>query len=224
MGLAMTAACTMVRPVAIAPTPAVLTPSSTVPVTTSGLYHRVEKGQTLWQVAKAYNVELDQLVQANRLPDASKLEVGQLIFVPSVIEGRARTPGASRVSFDPNGFVWPVQGKVVTHFGSRRGLVANKGIDIEAHAGAAVKAARAGRVAFSDEQLRGYGKTVIIDHGDDFSTVYAHNELLLVRVGQRLQQGEVIAKMGATGHAAAPVLYFEIRKAHRPQNPMYYLP
>ncbi len=224
MGLVMTAACTTVRPVATASTPAVSTPSSAVPVMTSGLYHRVEKGQTLWQVAKAYNIELDQLVQANRLPDASKLEVGQLIFVPNVTGRRAPTSETSRVSFDPNGFAWPVQGKVVTHFGSRRGLVANKGIDIEARAGVAVKAARAGRVSFSDEQLRGYGKTVIIDHGDGFSTVYAHNELLLVHAGQQLQQGEVIARVGSTGHAAAPVLYFEIRKAHKPQNPIYYLP
>ena len=103
-------------------------------------------------------------------------------------------------------------------------MVKNKGIDIGASRGSDVKASRSGRVTFATEYLKGYGKTIIIDHLDGYETVYAHNAQNLVLEDQRVKRGEVIARVGKTGRADRPTLHFEIRKKSKPQNPFYYLP
>jgi len=113
---------------------------------------------------------------------------------------------------------------VVSYFGATSNMAKNKGIDIAARQGAAVLASRGGKVTFTSERLKGYGKTVIIDHLDGFETVYAYNAQNLVDTNQRINQGDVIAKTGKTGRADRPMLHFEIRKKHKPQNPFYYLP
>ena len=187
-----------------------------------GFYHEVSRGQTLWGISKIYDVDLKAIIKANRLPDASKIEVGQLIFVPGA-------PGKSKkVDYAKNGkfenFMWPLKGAVVSYFGSTNNLVKNKGIDIQAREGASVLAARSGKVSFVTDQLEGYGKTIIIDHLDGFETVYAHNAKNFVANGQMIKKGEVIAKAGKTGRAKNPTLHFEIRRNHKPQNPFYYLP
>ena len=103
-------------------------------------------------------------------------------------------------------------------------MAKNKGVDIRAREGTKIVASRSGRVNFVSNRLKGYGKTIIIDHLDGFQTVYAHNSQNLVDVNQRVSQGETIAKVGKTGRADKPTLHFEIRKNHKPQNPFYYLP
>jgi len=176
----------------------------------------------LWGIARLHNVSLEEIVKINRLPDASKIEVGQLIFIP---ESRAKAPKAPAArSAKSEGFLWPVSGRVVSYFGSMKNYAKNKGIDIEVSAGANVTAARSGTVTFASDHLKGYGKTIIIDHHDGFETVYAHNAENLVRVDERVKQGEIIARTGKTGRVTNPTLHFEIRKSHKPQNPFYFLP
>jgi len=193
------------------------------PVEAQGIYHEVERGETLWEISRIYDIELGQIAGANRLPDASKIEVGQLIFIPGAREAAvaAKRPGGRR---PPESFVWPVTGSVVSYFGSTSNMARNKGIDIAAREGADVLASRGGKVTFVSERLKGYGKTVIIDHLDGFETVYAYNRQNFVTVDQRVEQGDIIAKAGKTGRADRPTLHFEIRKKHKPQNPFYYLP
>ena len=87
-----------------------------------------------------------------------------------------------------------------------------------------VAASRGGKISFVDENMKGFGKTIIIDHDDGYSTVYAYNSQILVRVDQEVEKGTVIAKAGQSGRAASPRLHFEIRKKHEPQNPFYFLP
>lgn len=120
-------------------------------------------------------------------------------------------------------FAWPVRGEITSYFGSKIGRVKNKGIDIKASEGTSVRAAKAGKVVFCDDQLKGFGKTVILDHGNKFQTVYSYNSKILVRVGDVVEQNMVIAKVGRTGRATQPTLHFEIRKDGSPQNPVYYL-
>ena len=86
-----------------------------------------------------------------------------------------------------------------------------------------MRAARAGRVSYSGSGYRGYGKLVILDHDDGYQTLYAHNRRLLVRTGQKVRPGEVIARVGGTGNATAPHLHFEIRKDGRPLDPAGFL-
>lgn len=182
-----------------------------------GIYHEVKRGQTLWHISRIYGVELNRLIKANRMPDASKIEVGQLIFVPE-----ARGTYAKSATLE--GFIWPVKGVVVSYFGSMKDMAKNKGVDIRAREGTKVVAAGSGKVTFVSNHLKGYGKTIIIDHSDGFETVYSHNAQNLARVNQHVKQGEAIAKVGKTGRVKKPTLHFEIRKRHKPQNPFYYLP
>ena len=120
-------------------------------------------------------------------------------------------------------FVWPVRGSIIAAFGSKIGKVRNKGIDIKASEGYRVLASRAGKVVFCDEKFRGFGKTIILDHGDNFETVYAYNSSILVSVGDIVRQNQEIARVGRTGRAREPSLHFEIRKSGQPQNPFSYL-
>ena len=209
-----------------AASPAVMSPLA--PVGT--FYHRVERGQTLWSISQRYGVDLDTLVRLNQLPSSSQINAGQLIVIP---RQTGTPPAASRpaavttpepFTVDGNDFIWPVRGQLLAAFGVRQQGVANQGIDVAAPAGTPVLAARGGRVSFVGEQVPGYGKTVILDHGDGYATVYAWNGEVLVHAGQAVPQREVIARVGATGRAAAPSLHFEIRRGHRPQNPFYFLP
>ncbi|MBL7071326.1 MAG: LysM peptidoglycan-binding domain-containing M23 family metallopeptidase [Candidatus Omnitrophica bacterium] len=189
----------------------------------SGEYYEVKRGDTLWSVSKMYDVDIKKLVEANRLPDATNINVGQKLFIPTVtqVEGYSKP---ARITDSAAKFSWPVSGKVISHFGGKKGTVTNKGIDIEARQGSKVVAADSGIISFVDEGMKGLGKTIIIDHENGFSTVYAHNSEILVRAGQRIDRNQQIAKVGKTGRALKPYLHFQIRKGHEPQNPFYYLP
>ncbi len=213
-------------------------PGSHLGLASSGSTHRVARGETLWAIAKHYGVKLEDLVQANQIPDASRIEVGQRLLIPSdrrpVSTVQADTGSQSwegrEISFsglagsDSEGFSWPVEGKVISSFGMRRWGVVNKGIDIRAPLGADVFAARDGVVSFIHENLPGFGKTVILEHGDDFATVYSYLNQILVRPGDRVNRRQMIARVGSTGRAEVPALHFEIRRSQKPQNPFYYLP
>ncbi|MBL7069488.1 MAG: peptidoglycan DD-metalloendopeptidase family protein [Candidatus Omnitrophica bacterium] len=184
----------------------------------AGLYHKVRKGETLWRISKQYGVGLETIAAANRLPNKQKIYVGQLLFIPE----------QERLSYaniaKETSFIWPIKGKILSFCGSYKDGVKNKGIDIKARHGEAVVASRSGKVTFVEENMKGFGKTIIINHDEKYSTVYAYNSQLLVKVGQVVKQGTVIAKAGQSGRAATPRLHFEIRKKHEPQNPFYFLP
>ena len=187
-----------------------------------GVYHEVIKGQTLWHISKIYEVDLRKIINTNRLPDASKIEVGQLIFVPDAREEVTGPVCIKSAKFE--NFIWPVKGRVVSYFGSMKKMARNNGIDIETRDGVGIVASRSGKVTYTNDNMKGYGKTIIIDHLDGFQTVYAHNAKNLVRVEEHVARGQVIAKAGKTGRADEPTLHFEIRKEHKSQNPFYYLP
>ncbi len=196
----------------------------------AGVYHRVERGQTLWRIAKVYGVPLQSIVDANHLADAGRLEIGQQIFVPGSSEAMKvrATSGSARqrrvVIAKGEDFIWPVRGRLISRFGAPTHDGRNRGINIAARIGTPVKAARSGVVAFSKENLRGFGKTVIIDHGENFSTVYAYLDSIAVVSGQVIQQHEVIGTVGNTGRASHAALHFEIRRRHESKNPHFYLP
>ena len=120
-------------------------------------------------------------------------------------------------------FLWPVSGEVISQFGAKVDYIKNKGIDIHAPEGADVRASRAGRVVFRDDKFKGFGKTVILDHGGGLQTVYAYNSEILVSVGDEVRAGEVIAKAGRTGRSKSSALHFEIRRSGIPQDPLKFL-
>ena len=120
-------------------------------------------------------------------------------------------------------FLWPVQGDVVGKYGPTAGGTQNDGINIKAAEGTPVLAADAGTVAYAGNELRGYGNLILIKHADGWMTAYAHNSKLLVTRGQKVQRGQVIARVGATGAVTEPQLHFEVRRGSRALDPMDYL-
>jgi murein DD-endopeptidase MepM/ murein hydrolase activator NlpD len=177
-----------------------------------GIYHRIERGQTLWSIAKIYNLDLEELVNVNHISDVSNLEVGQLIFIPN-----RRQQQSSYSNFGGEDFIWPLRGRVISGYGQNHNIL-NKGINIQSRSGSEVVASRGGRVVFRSLDFADYGKTIIIDHGDGFSTVYAGEAVPVVNLGEQVQKGQVIARFGSSSY-----LHFEIRKGYMSQNPYYYL-
>jgi murein DD-endopeptidase MepM/ murein hydrolase activator NlpD len=191
-----------------------------VPSGMPGIYHRVERGQTLWRIAKSYGIDLEELARINHISDTAAIEVGQAVFIP---DGRKPvSPPAITASSDD--FIWPLKGRVISAYGSVRNEMINRGLNIQPGASADVVASRAGRVVFVDNGFGGFGKTLIIDHGDGFSTVYARNAEILVKPGESVPRGALISRAGAAGRDRSTYLHFEIRKGYVSQNPYFYLP
>ena len=207
--------------VSTTPPPSSATAIPTPPQNTALAYHYTQKGETLWRIARQYNVGLDELIKLNHISDPAQIESGQLIFIPRLKEAQYKS---SLQKDNREDFIWPLKGNVISRFGDKTESVINKGIDIQAPYGKEVVASRSGVVSFCDEKLKNFGRTVIIDHGDGFLTVYARNSNIFVKMGDRVSQGVVIAKVGNAGKDKTTFLHFEIRKGHTPQNPYYYLP
>ncbi len=200
------------------------------------VFHVVEPGQTLWRIARAYDVPLEELKKVNGIDDVTELEVGRMLVVPGATEkldvppypapipGSAGASAAATVALPAGSlFVWPLGGEILSYYGEPRRNRRHKGLDIRGRQGQPVVAAGAGRVVYSGNTMRGYGNTVILDHGNGVQSLYAHNSRLLVRVGEFVEQGEAIARVGRTGNATTEHCHFEIRKDRVPVNPLPHL-
>lgn len=133
------------------------------------------------------------------------------------------TQTAARPAPAPAGpvkFDWPLRGQVIAGFGPQSGGVQNDGINIVAAKGTPVKAAAAGNVLYAGEEVRGFGKLVLIGHADGYVTAYAHNDELNVTRGAAVTKGQVIAKVGQSGNVTSPQLHFEIRQRNKAIDPL----
>ena len=196
--------------------------------------HVVEPGQTLWRIARAYGVGIDEVQQANHIADPSRIENGQALRIPGADAVREVPPFPAPVpqwtgptTLEPpsvlaaGGWTWPVPGgEVVGRFGDARRARRHAGLDIRGRAGEPVVAARGGIVRYSGDTLRGYGLTVVIDHGDGTTSLYGHNSKLLVREGDDVRAGQEIAQVGSSGNATTPHCHFEIRREDQPLDPL----
>ncbi|MBR0974707.1 LysM peptidoglycan-binding domain-containing M23 family metallopeptidase [Bradyrhizobium japonicum] len=120
-------------------------------------------------------------------------------------------------------FRWPVRGKVVTSYGAKTNGKSNDGINLAVPEGTPIKAAEDGVVAYSGNELKGYGNLVLVRHSNGYVTAYAHASELLVKRGDTIKRGQVIAKSGQSGEVASPQLHFEIRKGSSPVDPLQFL-
>jgi murein DD-endopeptidase MepM/ murein hydrolase activator NlpD len=120
-------------------------------------------------------------------------------------------------------FRWPVRGKVITAYGAKANGKSNDGINLAVPEGTPVKAADDGVVAYSGNELKGYGNLVLIRHANGYVTAYAHASELLVKRGDTIKRGQVIAKSGQSGEVQSPQLHFEIRKGSSPVDPLQFL-
>ena len=140
---------------------------------------------------------------------------------PPVAKAAVTTPGVLRKppARAQSTFLWPVRGPVLSSFGRKKSGVHNDGINIVAPRGTPVRAAENGVVAYAGEELKGFGRLLLIKHADGWITAYAHNEKLLVARGDVVKRGQTIARVGSSGSVDRPQLHFEVRRGTRAVNP-----
>ncbi|HDR8930483.1 peptidoglycan DD-metalloendopeptidase family protein [Burkholderia vietnamiensis] len=201
-------------------------------------YYRVERGDTLYKIARDNHTSLANIVRWNQITNPDAIEVGQVLRVaPPPGTTTASTSGTSTGSAPRSrpapsapvesnvkpassiALIWPAAGNVVRTFDGSK----SKGIDIANSAGTPVQAAATGTVVYAGNGLRGYGNLIILKHNADYLTAYAHNRALLVREGQSVTQGQTIAEMGSSDSDRV-ALHFELRYGGRSIDPARYLP
>jgi murein DD-endopeptidase MepM/ murein hydrolase activator NlpD len=199
-----------------------------------GVYHVVQRHQTLYRVCKTYGVDIREVTEVNGIADPTRIQVGQRIFIPGAEkvlkveilledvveeseEGGGQKASPRRISLD-----WPVQGKCVDFFEGEENR-RHQGIDIACSQGTPIKAAGAGKVIYSGNTIRGYGNLIILRHPEEYVTIYAHNEVNLVKEGMEVERGQTIGRVGRTGNATGPHLHFEVRRKNTAVDPLPFL-
>lgn len=199
------------------------------PMGAPGHWYTVAPGESLADIARKAGVPEEDLLEVNGLHDRREVVPGKTIFVldrvtepePVAAASEAPPPADAR---QPSRFRWPVDSPRLTSvFGTRWGK-AHEGIDLTAPIGTPVYAADEGEVVYANSFIKGYGNMVVLKHTGDLMTVYAHNSVLLVKVGQKVAAGQKVALSGQSGHATGPHVHFEVRRAQVPRDPLPYLP
>ena len=197
---------------------------------TRGSYYTVKKGDTLYSIGFRSGHGYKQLAAWNHITPPYNVFQGQKIRLLSKYKSNKSSRNkkinkkTSSISINNKKVLrlywqWPVEGKLIRNFYH----TGYKGIDISGHVGKKIRAAGTGVVVYSGSGLVGYGKLLIIKHNYLYLSAYAHNRRLLVKEGQKIKKGQVIAEMGV-GVNGKPALHFEIRKNSKSVNPVNYLP
>ncbi len=159
---------------------------------------------------------VDETEKALRELEASSYEIAMMLQASTYTS-----------SFSGGGMIPPIDAAITSGFGMRRhpifgGVRMHTGVDMPAAYGTHIHAAQDGVVAFAGWK-RGYGNTVIVDHGNGLATLYAHCSSIEVRNGERVNRGQVIAKVGSTGYSTGPHVHFEVRVHGEPVDPENYI-
>jgi murein DD-endopeptidase MepM/ murein hydrolase activator NlpD len=193
----------------------------------SGVYHTVAKGDTLDSIAKKYKVQVDAITayEGNYMQEPYTLTVGQKLIVPggqkpyqvrNVVAWSGTVPkDAKRGS---GSFGWPVSGYITQKYSE-----VHPAVDIGVVIGTPVKAADSGYVAVVGRSDTGYGRYILIDHGNGYQSLYGHLSVIYVEVGQSVGKGQTIGLSGNTGKSTGPHLHFEIKLNGVRRNPFIYL-
>lgn len=200
-----------------------------LPVT--GIAHKVQKGDTVYSIAKKYDTEAQAVVDfpfnTFSNDETFELAIGQIVIVPDGVKPnevpqapriRQITPDAGTVVASGQ-FAWPTNGSI-----SQRYAWYHKGVDIANRGLPNVLAADAGRVVVAGwPDNSGYGNRVMIDHGNGYKTLYAHLSKVFVIPGQSVGRGAAIGQMGSTGRSTGPHLHFEVIQGGVHINPLNFL-
>lgn len=197
----------------------------------TGISHKVKRGETIYSIAKTYSTEAQNIVNwpfnTFTNDETFALATGQLLIIPDAIKPKEKvpeyiaqrriTPSAGAVSATGQ-FVWPASGSLTQYFAWY-----HPAIDIANKTAPDILAADSGTVVSVISQTYAYGNHIIIDHGNGFTTLYAHLTSFYVSPGQTVNRGDSIGKMGCTGRCTGTHLHFEIRQSDSPQNPLSFL-
>lgn len=199
-----------------------------------GVYHIVERHQTLYRICKTYGADIQEVAGLNGIRDVARIQTGQRIFIPGaekvlkveiyiddvVKESAEKAP--ERTVSKKIDFSWPVNGTCISFFEEEERR-SHQGIDISSPSGTPIRASGPGWVIYSGNTIKGYGNLIILRHSEELVTVYAHNQVNLVGEGERVEKGQIIGKVGRTGRATGPHLHFEIRKDNKAIDPLPFL-
>ncbi len=192
----------------------------------------VQKQDTLYSIAWAFDVDYHHLAAINNLSPPYKLHHGQRLYLASSAKpGKYYVQSKTKVKFGHDvivtptkpllGWVWPTAGKIISTFNNKLG--GNKGVNIAGKQNQAVLACNSGVVVYSGTGIRSYGKLLIIKHNEEYLSAYAHNQEMLVTEGKMVTTGQKIATMGRDNDGRV-ALHFEIRRFGKPIDPLLYLP
>ena len=204
--------------------------------------HIVRFGDSVNLISQRYAVSPYQVAQLNNLEIPFELTVGQKLQLPISLDFGILDSGVPKgvspaiavsiptlksqrpkkfvaPKLGSGGFSWPVQGEIITEFGPSSRGVHNDGVNIAAEIGAPVIVSATGTVAFVGDNIKNFGKLVLVKHGGGIITAYAHLDSISVNEGDELAAGDTIGNVGSTGRVSLPQLHFEIRKSRQPIDP-----
>ena len=181
--------------------------------------YKVQKGDTLYSIARNNKMELKKLLEINNIKDASKytLQIGANLKIESIKSEYADE------TIPDSSFQWPYRGIIVARYGVDTYKLANRGINILGNIGDKVSASDYGIVEYAND-IRGFGKVVIIKHKNGFTTSYAHLSKIAVKLGDIVNKGDYIGDIGDTGLVDKSELYFKISYRGRSLDPIKLLP
>ncbi|NOX62641.1 MAG: M23 family metallopeptidase [Chloroflexi bacterium] len=193
-----------------------------------GVYHKVEKGDTISALAKKYKVKPAAIIgfEWNKLEDANQplqpgtyliIPGGKKPFIPRTVS-IYRGPIPKNAKRGTGAFVWPVSGTITQQYWN-----GHRALDIGSWMGNPVVAADSGYVVFAGWDKSGYGNLIVIDHGNGYRTYYAHLSRIFVRRGESVGKGQRIGSVGSSGNSTGPHLHFEIRFRNVQRNPFGFL-
>ncbi len=191
-------------------------------------FYTVQANDTLYAISRKFNTNLADLANLNNIQKPYTISVGQNLQVPNgqsvarasrQVSAQAKKIAATSTPSRVGRFLVPVNGRVISEYGPKKGGRHNDGINIAASMGTPVKAAENGVVVYAGNQLRGYGNLLLVRHSGGWVSAYAHTSAFRVKAGDRVKQGQIIAEVGDSGNVDQPQLHFELRKGTRAVNP-----
>lgn len=212
-------------------------------------YHIVQDGDTLYSISRRYRVDMRSLARLNKISSPYSIHKGDKLLLPGVTEeakeqitlrqnkgsvvkkqnkdkkvaSKKATPIPKPPARSGKAFGWPHKGKILLAYGPVDKGRHNDGINISAKKGDPVYSADNGVVAYAGNELKGFGNLILIKHSGGWMTAYAHNDSLLVKRGQEVKRGSLIAKAGSSGNVTSPQVHFEIRRGTKAVDPLLYL-
>lgn len=199
------------------------------------VYHRVDVGDTLYSIGWRYNEDYRDVAAWNGITSPYRIRRGQILRLvpPPDFTPRVSSQNTSRIIRENMGghraaravtaltWRWPADG--AAHLLQHHATAAPRGLEIIGYSGQAIRAAAAGRVVYTGNNLKGYGNLVIVKHDDEFLSAYAHNSNIVVSEGEEVAAGQKVAEMGRNNNNRI-ALYFEIRRNGKSEDPLRYLP
>ena len=176
---------------------------------------------TVEQRASAFKLDIDDIVTGSQ---PAMADSGNTAEPSDWRKAIAPTKVVTPPSAFAGRFNWPVDGTLLSSFGSKGGGKVNDGLNIAVPTGTPIRAAADGVVAYSGDEIDVFGGLILINHGSGWVTAYGHADRLNVTRGQQVSAGETIGLAGETGYVQQPQLHFEIRKNRKPVDPATYLP